>query len=108
MTKLQYITPTILTDLICELWSLKAEIWLNHWAPERGITIMDVVRREARDAEQMAELNMCRTWLRVHYVSDLTTVDGRNIHPGYVAGRRVHDSEWNWTQWDPLANSCST
>ena len=58
LTKLQYITPTILTDLISELWSLKAEIWLNHWALERGITIMDVVRQEARDAEQMAELNM--------------------------------------------------
>ena len=44
----------------------------------------------------------------MHYVSDSTTVDGRNIHPGYMAGRRVHDSEWNWPQWEPPANSWST
>ena len=31
LLRMEYITTTILTDLIRELWQMKAEIWFQHW-----------------------------------------------------------------------------
>ena len=101
LSKLNYITPTILTDLINELWELKAELWFHHWTPERGRTIMGTIRKEARDSEQMNEINICRLWLRVHYIKDIATMDGKKIHPGYLKGERVRGSKWTWPRWKP-------
>ena len=92
--KLRYITPMILTDLIGDLWKLRAEIWFEHWTPGPGATIMEAVLGRARDTAQMREINTCRTWLKVHYISDVTTVDGKAIHPGYRKGQRMRGSKW--------------
>lgn len=92
--RIKHITPTILTELIRDLWEMKAEICLDHWVPELGTTIMDIRVQQASNNEQVAELNFCRIWSRVHYTSDLTTVDGRKIHPGYQRDKRVRESKW--------------
>ena len=96
LQRLKYITPTILTDLIGDLWKLRAEIWFEHWTPDPGATIMEAMVDRARDVAQMREINTCRTWLRVHYVSDVTTVDGKKIHQGYAKGQQVRESSWRW------------
>ena len=57
---------------------------------------MDAVREGANSYEQMNEINVCRLWLQVHFISDIVTVDGAKLHPGYIEGRRVRESEWNW------------
>ena len=101
LNRINYITPTILTELIRDLWELRAEIRLEHWTPGQGMSIMEIARAEARDDEQIAEINLCRLWLKVHYLSDVATLDGVKIHPGYKKGSRVRDSKWNWPRWRP-------
>ena len=101
LARMKYVTPTILTELIEELWLLKAEIWFDHWVPGKGDTIMEIVRKESRSAEQIREINVCRTWLQVHYISDIITMDGKKIHPGYENCKRVRTSSWTWPRWRP-------
>ena len=98
---LRYITPTIITSLMEDLWDLRAELWLNHWTPKHGRSIMEEMKPRVRDLGQLVEINTCRTWLRVHHLSDLATMDGHMIHPAYAQGKRVHESEWSWPRWVP-------
>ena len=37
----------------------------------------------------------------MHYQSDIATVDGKTVHPGYMLGERVHGSKWTWPRWVP-------
>ena len=72
---------------------MKAEIWFDHWGPSAGATIMDaVILQEARNVTQMKEINTSRTWMRVHYTTDVTAVGGKKIQLGYVKGNRVRES----------------
>lgn len=100
-TKLGYLTPTVLTSLMCQLWTLRAEIWLKHWIPEGSNPIMEEMRRRTKNQSQLLAINTCRTWLKVHTISDISTIDGRKIHPGYLEGHRVHRSKWEWPRWSP-------
>ena len=93
--KLKYMTPTIITTLMDDLWDLRAEMWLEHWTPGRGKTIMGEIKPRVRNLEQMIEVNTCRTWLQVHHLSDIATMDGQRIHPAYIQGNRVHESTWS-------------
>ena len=70
-----------------------------------GDTIMDEIKHRVRDQEKMEEINTCRTWLKVRYVSDLTTLDGMSIHPGYMEWKRFHESKWSWPRWVPPKSS---
>ena len=103
--KTRYITPTILTTLMENLWDLRAEIWLDHWTPAHGRTIMEEIQSRVRDQGQLSVINTCRTWLRVHYLSDLATINGRKIHPAYMQGKRAHASKWSWPRWVPPESS---
>ena len=98
---LPYITPTILTDLIIELWELDAEIALDHWLPETGDSIMSLMRNWTTEHDELSRINRCRLWLQVHSIGDLATLDRARIHPHYMAGQRAYGSKLRWPKWQP-------
>ena len=103
--QLEYLTTTVLTSLMCQLWTMKAELWYEHWVPEGQPTIMDEMRDKTRHRQELLAINTCRTWLKVHTLADISTIDGSRVHPGYAEGQRVHRSSWSWPRWRPSPQS---
>ena len=66
---------------------------------------MRKIMKRTRNVNQLEEINTCRTWLQVHYLSDIAVIDGSRIHPGYLKGRKVHESQWSWPRWIPPVKS---
>ena len=106
--QLPYLTPTVITSLMSQLWAMKAELWYKHWIPEGAPTIMDTVRNKTSHRQELMAINTCRTWLNVHTLMDISTVDGKRVHPGYTEGCRVHQSKWSWPRWSPSPQSKKT
>ena len=102
------ITPTIPMNLYKGLQKYGARIHIQHWAPTRGATIMEAVLCGNVTSRQSEIVNRCRMWLRVHYLADVGTVDGRMIHPGYIKGERIRQSKWRWPTWEPPQEWWST
>ena len=103
--QLEYLTTTVLTSLMCQLWTMKAELWYEHWVPEGQTTIMDEMRDKTGHRQELLAINTCRTWLKVHTLADISTIDGSRVHPGYAEGQRVHRSSWSWPRWRPSPQS---
>ena len=61
---------------------------------------MDVFLQHEDDTETLIKLNICRIWSKVHYMSDLTTLDGKELLPGALLGR-TQASNWDWPNYKP-------
>ena len=69
-------TPPPLTHLLAGLKELGVCIWIPHWCPPPGETLMDIFLDLPIGSEELFKLNICRMASKVYYITDLLTLDG--------------------------------
>ena len=52
------------------------------------------------DEETLVKLNTCRLFAKVHYVTDMITLDGNELLPGALHGV-TRASKWKWPNYKP-------
>ena len=99
---LEYLTPTLILKLLQRLGELGLILHVDHWRPNNNKpAIMETLRKEVKDKEDLEQINTCRLWLQVHHEVDIRTADSSKILEEYARGQRVRGSRWNWPRWEP-------
>lgn len=97
-----YLTDSILRCLLCGLSKLNLNICVPHWSPPPGRTVMAEFLHHEDDEETLVKLNTCMIFAKVHYVTDMITLDGNKLLPGALHGVNC-SSKWKWPNYKPPA-----
>ena len=81
-------TPPPLTHLLAGLKELGVCIWIPHWRPPPGETLIDIFLDLPVGNEELFKLNICRMASKVRYVTDLLTIDRAELLLG-AAGASI-------------------
>jgi hypothetical protein len=65
--------------------------------PQNDVAVMEALT-ETGDffSKDLKDINRCRIYLRVFYISDISTLDGQGITAWAWKGRRGRKSSWAW------------
>ena len=74
-----YLTPSLVTHLLTGLKEFGIFLSIPHWQPPPGESLMDIILAATSDADERFKLNTCRLHAKVHYLSDLLTVDDQSL-----------------------------
>jgi hypothetical protein len=72
------------------------------WKPLRGrkgdVALMEVFANKNFTAKEMKNINRCRMYIQVFYLSDFTDISGHHIEPWIIKGKRdgTRSSKWEW------------
>jgi hypothetical protein len=72
------------------------------WKPLRGrkgdVALMEVFANNFFTAKEMKDINRCRIYLQVFYLSDVTDITGHHIEAWVIKGKRdgTRSSMWEW------------
>ena len=73
---------------------------LPHISPQRvnDVNLMDTFIQQGYKKTQLASLNRCRMYLKVIWLSDITSVDGKSIEPTKYKGidHSNYQSRYSW------------
>ena len=100
--KQHYLTSSPLIHLLSSLKEYHLDLWVPHWRPPTGDTIMDVLLPTTVDSLTLFKLNTCRLASKAYYITDLLTVDGAEILP-YACEGTTRESHWRWPTYKPPA-----
>jgi hypothetical protein len=97
-------TVNWITGIWEHLQSCKSTLKINaEWKPlpnrKNDVAMMEALTEtEEFTAKELKEINSCRIYLRVFYISDIATHDGHRITDGARKGRRYagRKSSWAW------------
>jgi hypothetical protein len=56
-------------------------VWTLPSTRENDKHLMDVIQQYVQSPTQQRKLNYCRLYLHITHISDITTSDGRKLHP---------------------------
>jgi hypothetical protein len=81
------------------------------WKPLRGrkvdVALMEVFANKNFTAKEMKDINRCRMYLQVLYLSEVTDISGQHIEAWVIEGKRdgIMSSKWEWPiqQRPPMA-----
>ena len=98
--KAGYLTESPIYHLMEGLGRLGIKLQAPHWIPAPGRTIMDVFLDSTKDIITSIKLNICRMHAKTHYITDMLTLDGRELLPGALRGK-TRGSNWEWPTYHP-------
>jgi hypothetical protein len=97
------LTPNWITECWRFLKQREATIQITGtWKPLIGrkgdVALMEVFADKNFTAKEMKDINRCRMYLQVFYLSDITVIAGHHIEPWLTKGKRddMRSSKWEW------------
>jgi hypothetical protein len=101
--KKNILTPNWITECWRFLKQCDATIeTTGTWKPLRGrkddVDLMEVFANKNFTAKEMKDINRCRLYLQVFYLSDVADIAGQYIEPWAIKGKRdsTRSSAWEW------------
>ncbi len=96
-----------LTSIWKHMHQLKITVNIeHHWAPkkyrEQDIFLMDYAMQLHLSTAQIRGINQCRLYLQVLTISDISTVEGRHLHPNILSNKPLYRT--STLQWPFQAN----
>ena len=96
----KYLTDTVLSRLLGGLKKLDLTICAPYWSPPPGRTVMEEFLNHEDDTGVLIKLNICRMRAKVHYITDMVTLDGNELLPRALRGE-TRSSNWCWPDLEP-------